>query len=173
MDTVLILCIQEKPLNGYSKTCHKRPIKMYKIKVLKTNGSLMKVESITECSPWSILQYFWPALSNNWSCKPVFGLLFEWQLKTGFTVHLQTVKTQIKCRKMWHFIRVYTNQKEESISKQRVNCKYSDRYGLIQVSIAPLRNRGAILNLGCLSFGLSIHLSVIISFMLNILRRNW
>ena len=29
-----------------------------------TNGSLMKVESIAECSPWSILQYFWPALSN-------------------------------------------------------------------------------------------------------------
>ena len=27
-------------------------------KILMTNGSLMKVESITECSPWSILQYF-------------------------------------------------------------------------------------------------------------------
>ena len=24
------------------------------------NGSLMKVKSIAECSPWSILQYFWP-----------------------------------------------------------------------------------------------------------------
>ena len=39
-----------------------------------TNGSLMKVESIAECSPWSILQYFWPALSNNWLWKPIFGL---------------------------------------------------------------------------------------------------
>ena len=28
-----------------------------------TNGSLMKVESIAEC----ILQYLWPALSDNWS----------------------------------------------------------------------------------------------------------
>ena len=28
-----------------------------------TNGSLMKAESIAECSPWSILQNFWPALS--------------------------------------------------------------------------------------------------------------
>ena len=37
-------------------------------------GSLMKVESITECSPWSILQYFWPAFSDNWSWKPIFGL---------------------------------------------------------------------------------------------------
>ena len=32
-----------------------------------TIGSLMKVESIAEMSPWSILQYFWPALSDNWS----------------------------------------------------------------------------------------------------------
>ena len=43
------------------------------------NGSEMKVESITECSPWSILQYFWPALSNDRSWKPIFGL-FEWPL---------------------------------------------------------------------------------------------
>ena len=35
-----------------------------------TNGSLMKVESIAECSPWSILQYFGPALSDNLSWKP-------------------------------------------------------------------------------------------------------
>ena len=35
-----------------------------------TYGSLMKVESIAEC----ILQYFWPALRDNWSWKPIFGL---------------------------------------------------------------------------------------------------
>ena len=34
----------------------------------------MKVKSIAECSPWSILQYFWPALSDYWSWKPIFGL---------------------------------------------------------------------------------------------------
>ena len=36
----------------------------------------MKIKSIAECSPWIILQYmyFWPALSNNWSWKPIFGL---------------------------------------------------------------------------------------------------
>ena len=45
-----------------------------KTKVLMTNGSLMKVESIAECSPWNILQYFWFVLSNNWSWKPNFGL---------------------------------------------------------------------------------------------------
>ena len=40
-----------------------------------TNGSVMKVESIAECSPWSILQYFRPALSDNWSWKPIYGIL--------------------------------------------------------------------------------------------------
>ena len=37
-------------LSGHSK--------LDKTKVLMTNGSLMKFESIAECSPWSILQYF-------------------------------------------------------------------------------------------------------------------
>ena len=40
-----------KPVkNGHSK--------IDKTKFLLTNGSLMKAESIAECSPWSILQYF-------------------------------------------------------------------------------------------------------------------
>ena len=37
-------------LSGHSK--------IDKTTILMTNGSLMKVESIAECSPWSILQYF-------------------------------------------------------------------------------------------------------------------
>ena len=40
-----------KPVfNGHSQTD--------KTNIFMTNGSLMKVESIAECSPWSILQYF-------------------------------------------------------------------------------------------------------------------
>ena len=39
--------------NGHSK--------IDKTKILTTNGSLMKVKSIAECSPWGILQYFWSA----------------------------------------------------------------------------------------------------------------
>ena len=35
--------------NDYSKTD--------KTKILMTNGSLMKVKSIAECSPWSIAEY--------------------------------------------------------------------------------------------------------------------
>ena len=49
----ICICLNNtvKPvLSGHSK--------IGKTKVLKTNGSLMKVESIAECSPWSILQYF-------------------------------------------------------------------------------------------------------------------
>ena len=32
------------------------------------------VKSIAECSPWSILQYFWHALSDNWFWNPIFSL---------------------------------------------------------------------------------------------------
>ena len=51
----------------YSKTCLKLPLRIDKTKILMTNGNLMKVESIAECSPLSILQYFGPALSDNLS----------------------------------------------------------------------------------------------------------
>ena len=47
----VVIYNSEKPvLRGHSK--------IDKIKVLMENGSLMKVESIAECSPWSNLQYF-------------------------------------------------------------------------------------------------------------------
>ena len=49
--SVGILTFTVKPvLRGHSK--------IDKTKILMTDGSLMKVESIAECSPWSILQYF-------------------------------------------------------------------------------------------------------------------
>ena len=45
------ICYTVKPvLSGHSK--------IDKTKVLKPCGSSMQVESIAECSPWSILQYF-------------------------------------------------------------------------------------------------------------------
>ena len=53
----------------YSKTCVKWPLKNRQM--VRT---LMKVESIAECSEGSILQYFWPTLSDNWSSKPIYGL---------------------------------------------------------------------------------------------------
>ena len=56
-----------------------------------TNGSLLKVKGIAECSPWNILQYFWPALSNNRSWKPIF-CLFE---SGCFTVKGETTLTKL------------------------------------------------------------------------------
>ena len=47
-------------LNAYSKTCVNGHSKIDKPNILMTNGSLIKVESITQCAPppWSILRYF-------------------------------------------------------------------------------------------------------------------
>ena len=53
-EAVRLRCYDSK----YSKTCLKRPLKIDKTKILMTNGSFMKVESIAKCSPWSILKYF-------------------------------------------------------------------------------------------------------------------
>ena len=58
----------------FSKICVKRPLKNRQNKDLNDKCSLMKVESTAECSRWSILQCFWPAVSDNWYWKPIFGL---------------------------------------------------------------------------------------------------
>ena len=58
--------------------------KIDKTMVLKTNGSLMEVESIAECKRAFCntfdLHLAIICLKNN------VGLFFEWPLKTGFTV---------------------------------------------------------------------------------------
>ena len=41
---------RHKGNSNYNKTCLKRPLKIDKTKILMTNGNLMKVESIAECS---------------------------------------------------------------------------------------------------------------------------
>ena len=46
---------------AYSKTCVNSHTKKDKANILMTNGSLMQVKCIAECSKGSILQYFWPA----------------------------------------------------------------------------------------------------------------
>ena len=43
---------------SYSKTCLKRPLKNRKTKVLTENGSLMKVQSIAECSIGALCNMF-------------------------------------------------------------------------------------------------------------------
>ena len=55
--------------------------KIDKTNMLMINGSLMKVECITECSKGSILFYFWPAFRDNRSWKTNFGLFFDLSFK--------------------------------------------------------------------------------------------
>ena len=59
-------------------------LKLDKTMVLMTNGSLMQIESIAE---WSILQNFWPALSDNWSWNPIFGLSESDRFRQVLLVH--------------------------------------------------------------------------------------
>ena len=46
----LVQCTVKHVVSGNSK--------IDKTRISMENGSFIKVESITECSPWSILQYF-------------------------------------------------------------------------------------------------------------------
>ena len=64
-------------------------------KILMTNGSLMKVESIAERSPQSSLQYFWPALNNNWSWKPIFGLFYSGHFTQVLQLYVSLLNLQI------------------------------------------------------------------------------
>ena len=70
-------------LLAYSKTCLKGPLKIDKTRVLKTNSNLVKIESIAECSPRSILQYmyFWSALSDSWYWNPILVFFLSGRLR--------------------------------------------------------------------------------------------
>ena len=59
-------------LSGHSK--------IDKTKVLETNVSLMKVESIAECSLGAFCNT-WPALSNNQSWEPIFVFILSGHLR--------------------------------------------------------------------------------------------
>ena len=74
----------------YSKTCLKQLLKKNtEIVFLMADYRLMQVKSIAECSNWSILQYFSPTLSYHLNViKFLVLFIFEWPLKTGFTVYL-------------------------------------------------------------------------------------
>ena len=70
----------------YSKTCVKGPLSKGPKKIFKTDYCLMQVKSLTECSKGSILQYFRPSLSYQFSLRPllyppqtlfVVGILFS------------------------------------------------------------------------------------------------
>ena len=76
-------------LSGHSK--------IDKTKTLQTNGGLMKVKSIAECSPWSILQYFWPALSDNRSWKPILVFFLSGRLRQVLLYYWNPYPTNMFC----------------------------------------------------------------------------
>ena len=59
--------------------------KIDKTRVLKTNGSLMKVVSIAECSLGAFCNTF-DLHEVIIDLEPKFFVFLEWSLKTGFTV---------------------------------------------------------------------------------------
>ena len=85
----LLSCLQPSFTNKYTvKPVSSSHSKLDKTKVLMEIGSLLKVESIAECSLafCNTFDLQLNALINNQSLKPIFSLLFELLLKRGFTV---------------------------------------------------------------------------------------
>ena len=85
--------------------------------VYLTNGILMKVESIAECSPWSILQYFRPALSETQSSTPYFvffmsGRLRQVLLYSSFThAHFPLFAVHGKCVQLKNQMMIKASEK--------------------------------------------------------------
>ena len=64
-------------LPKYSKTCVKRPLSK-RLKIgFQDQLTLNAGQSIAECSPWSILQYFRPSLSYHLSQRSLFCLFLS------------------------------------------------------------------------------------------------
>ena len=88
----------------------------------------MQVLSNAECSPWSILQYFWPAFSNNWSWNPIFGrfesgsftqvLLYYWHNSRNTISLHQTISLICTVRDAYVFKALTVTTKTKQI-----NCK--------------------------------------------------
>ena len=70
---------------GTVKPVLSRHSKIDKTKVLKTNGSLMKVESVAECSLRAFCNTFDLHLISDNRSETNFWYSFEWPLKMGFT----------------------------------------------------------------------------------------
>ena len=58
------------------------------------NHRLMQVKYITECSRGSFLQYFWPALSDIWSLRPLFCLFLSGCLKQVLLYYLKILTNE-------------------------------------------------------------------------------
>ena len=76
-----------KSSSMYSKTCLKWPLKKKTKHWFQDQLSLNAGQKFCRMLQKSILQYFRHSLSYNMFLRPLFFSIFEWPLKTGFTVH--------------------------------------------------------------------------------------
>ena len=86
-----------------------------------TNGSLMKVESIAECFPWSILQYF---VLHKATIGPVF---LRVAILQGFTV-LLPIYTICTMELQMHFS--YGILEQADMFKKKIKCKMLLYFGV-------------------------------------------
>ena len=70
----------------YSKACLKWPLSKRKKMGFMTNYRLMQVKRIARCSHWSILQILLTFIRLPFVIKIFVLSIFEWPLRTGFTV---------------------------------------------------------------------------------------
>ena len=114
-----------------------------KVKSIAECSLLMKVESIAECSHWSIQQYFWPALSDNWSWKPIFGLFESGRFAQVLLPWPGKTKTSLLS--YWNYLeyRNFTCGKLSYSTFQRVNRKGADQpvwmQRLVCVIVVPVQ----------------------------------
>ena len=85
----------------YSRTCLKQPVKNRHNEGLKDRWLLNAGLKYCRMLPRSILQYFWPALSDYQSWKSLLLSPFEWPFKTGLTVSIFGKSILYK----WHWAR--------------------------------------------------------------------
>ena len=122
----------------------------------------MKVKRIAECSPWSILQYFWPALSDNWSCF-LSGCLRQVLLYNQHSIYIMhtsaCVRVYVKytkqmstvfsliClgpsfQKMTHHFLLHWSLRPTNLEKNLMPCRLAtDHYSLVVIEQAAFREQ--------------------------------
>ena len=137
-------CTVKPVLNGHSK--------IITTKILLTDGSLMKIESNAECSPWSILQTFQLALSDNWSWKSIFSLLraavlhrFYWnKLNVGITpstllTYYHPLKNSVDCfgrNKPWPMVKYFLIWSYTNWLSKYSTIRQNNSWSLIKCSVS-------------------------------------
>ena len=90
----------------------------------------MQVKSIAECSKGSILQYFRPSLSFHFVIKLFVLSIFEWPLKTGFTVHCGTQYSSLDKQRICVNTQLKSSKKQLKLNACVPKSNSVDRYAI-------------------------------------------